>query len=377
MALLGTYGLGVRDVQWIPVGTDVTGRASALQTNRADATLLTAPNYFRLEEAGYKNLANLADHEVYAATTYMFAKSAIAASPRLPEQIIKAHAEAIKRFYDDKAFAVKTYIAYDKQPEADVARIYDLYAKGNIFDRVPYVMDGAVKAIIAQQVDPRLATDLKAFDFQQGDRQRHRRAPGQGRLLPAALRSGHQSRGVAQGWTGLQIRSGSGRTLRRRPGCRSWRSTGSPSATTSSATAGRSWRCPTCRCRWPRASSWPSSDRAAAARPRCSTSSPACCRYDVGDVSIDGARIDGPGVDRAVVFQHSSLLPWRTIAGNVRYGMEMQKRFDRATMRERTEHFIALVGLTGFERHYPSELSGGMQQRVNLARALARIRWCC
>jgi len=91
--------------------------------------------------------------------------AAIAASPRLPEQIVKAHAEAIKRFYDDKAFAVKTYIAYDKQPEADVARIYDLYAKGNIFDRVPYVMDGAVKAIIAQQVDPRLSTDLKAYDF--------------------------------------------------------------------------------------------------------------------------------------------------------------------------------------------------------------------
>jgi ABC-type nitrate/sulfonate/bicarbonate transport system substrate-binding protein len=165
VALLGTYGLGVRDVQWIPVGTDVTGRASALQTNRADATLLTAPNYFRLEEAGYKNLANLAEHEVYAATTYMFAKSAIAASPKLPEQIIKAHAEAIKRFYEDKAFAVKTYISFDKQPEADVARIYDAYAKGNIFDRVPFVMDGAVKAIIAQQVDPRLAADLKAYDF--------------------------------------------------------------------------------------------------------------------------------------------------------------------------------------------------------------------
>jgi len=165
VALLGTYGLGVRDVQWVPVGTDVTGRAAALQTNRADATLLTAPNYFRLEEAGYKNLANLAEHEVYAATTYMFAKSAITANPKLPEQIIKAHAEAIKRFYDDKAFAVKTYIAFDKQPEADVARIYDAYAKGNIFDRVPYVMDGAVKAIIAQQVDQRLSADLKAYDF--------------------------------------------------------------------------------------------------------------------------------------------------------------------------------------------------------------------
>ena len=71
------------------------------------------------------------------------------------------------------------------------------------------------------------------------------------------------------------------------------------------------------------------------------------------------------------VIQHASLLPWRTIAGNVRYGMELQRRFDRKTMLERTDHFIRMVGLQGFERHYPSELSGGMQQRVNLARALA------
>jgi NitT/TauT family transport system ATP-binding protein len=93
--------------------------------------------------------------------------------------------------------------------------------------------------------------------------------------------------------------------------------------------------------------------------------------YEQGSVSIDGKRVDGPGIDRSVVFQHSSLLPWRTIAGNVRFGMEMQRRFDKATMHERTEHFLKLVGLGGFERHYPSELSGGMQQRVNLARALA------
>jgi NitT/TauT family transport system ATP-binding protein len=93
--------------------------------------------------------------------------------------------------------------------------------------------------------------------------------------------------------------------------------------------------------------------------------------YDEGGVSIDGRRVAGPGVDRAVVFQHASLLPWRTVAGNVAYGMELQKRFDPAAMAERTAYFIKLVGLDGFERHYPSELSGGMQQRVNLARAAA------
>jgi NitT/TauT family transport system ATP-binding protein len=93
--------------------------------------------------------------------------------------------------------------------------------------------------------------------------------------------------------------------------------------------------------------------------------------YEEGLVSISGKRVEGPGIDRSVVFQHSSLLPWRSIAGNVRYGMELQRRFDKKTMNERTDRFIKMVGLVGFERHYPSELSGGMQQRVNLARALA------
>jgi len=93
--------------------------------------------------------------------------------------------------------------------------------------------------------------------------------------------------------------------------------------------------------------------------------------YDEGSVAIDGKKVHGPGTDRSVVFQHSSLLPWHTIAGNVRYGMELQKRFDKATMQERADYFLKLVGLSGFEKHYPNELSGGMQQRVNLARALA------
>jgi NitT/TauT family transport system ATP-binding protein len=93
--------------------------------------------------------------------------------------------------------------------------------------------------------------------------------------------------------------------------------------------------------------------------------------YEDGDVVIDGKRVTGPGPDRSVVFQHASLLPWRTISGNVRYGMELQGRFPKKELTERTTRFINMVGLTGFETSYPSEISGGMQQRVNLARALA------
>jgi NitT/TauT family transport system ATP-binding protein len=93
--------------------------------------------------------------------------------------------------------------------------------------------------------------------------------------------------------------------------------------------------------------------------------------YEEGRVAVAGRKVEGPGIDRAVVFQHSSLLPWRSISGNVRYGMELQRRFNKATMIDRTDRFIKMVGLAGFEKHFPSELSGGMQQRVNLARALA------
>lgn len=94
-------------------------------------------------------------------------------------------------------------------------------------------------------------------------------------------------------------------------------------------------------------------------------------RHEHGTLRIAGRAVNGPGVDRAMVFQQASLLPWRTVRGNVRYGMEMQRRFDEITIAERAERFIGMVGLAGFEERFPSALSGGMQQRVNLARALA------
>jgi len=90
-----------------------------------------------------------------------------------------------------------------------------------------------------------------------------------------------------------------------------------------------------------------------------------------GSITLGARRITRPGNDRAMVFQQPSLLPWRTVKGNIDYGMETQGIPSAAERNERTKRFIDLVGLRGFEDSFPSELSGGMQQRVNLARALA------
>ncbi len=89
-----------------------------------------------------------------------------------------------------------------------------------------------------------------------------------------------------------------------------------------------------------------------------------------GSLSLDGRLIDRPGHDRALVFQQPSLLPWRTVIDNVLYGLELLGT-PRAEARPRAQRFVDLVGLSGFEESYPLELSGGMQQRCNLARALA------
>ena len=89
-----------------------------------------------------------------------------------------------------------------------------------------------------------------------------------------------------------------------------------------------------------------------------------------GSLKLDGREITAPGPDRAMVFQQPSLLPWRTVNGNVVYGLEMQHR-QKKESRDIAAKLIDLVGLQGFADAWPSELSGGMQQRVNLARALA------
>ena len=89
-----------------------------------------------------------------------------------------------------------------------------------------------------------------------------------------------------------------------------------------------------------------------------------------GAVLVDGHPVKGPGRDRGVVFQEFAILPWRTVERNIAHGLEIQ-RVDRTERAARVKRFVELVGLSGFEKKYPHELSGGMKQRVAVARTLA------
>jgi NitT/TauT family transport system ATP-binding protein len=89
-----------------------------------------------------------------------------------------------------------------------------------------------------------------------------------------------------------------------------------------------------------------------------------------GTIEVEGKPVQGPGPDRGIVFQHFALFPWKTVRGNILYGLERQG-MPKAEREKRAMDFIELVGLAGFEDSYPSQLSGGMKQRTAIARTLA------
>jgi len=90
-----------------------------------------------------------------------------------------------------------------------------------------------------------------------------------------------------------------------------------------------------------------------------------------GRILVGDREIEGPGLDRGVVFQQYALLPWRTAVENVALGLEARGGLNRKQRADTARDYLALVGLSGFEDRYPHELSGGMKQRVAIARSLA------
>ena len=162
ISLLRKHGYTARDVQWVSVGVDAATRAAALQSGQIDAALITAPAYFRLQAAGLPVLATLMDYDdIYVSTYYLFRRDALTKERPTAIAFIKAHAEAIKRFYDDRAFAAETMIKYGGTRNIDDAnRVYELFRKARVLEPVPYALKGSVDAVIERQ-----GQDLKGVDF--------------------------------------------------------------------------------------------------------------------------------------------------------------------------------------------------------------------
>lgn len=168
VGLLAKAKLTPRDVQWVPVGAGAGARAAAVESGRAEATMLTAPEYYKLETEGYKNLANIASaDDIYAPSMYLFKKSAVANND-IAERMIKAHAEATKRFYDDKKFAVDAYVKWDpSQTRADIEKVWDEYSKMGAYERVPYILAPAVQYVLDHPADAQSAAAMKAYNWKQ------------------------------------------------------------------------------------------------------------------------------------------------------------------------------------------------------------------
>ena len=152
-SLLKKYGMTTRDVQWVSIGVDAATRAAALQSGQVDAALITAPAYFRLQTAGLPVLAVLLDHDdIYVSTYYLFRREALTRERSMALAFIKAHAEAIKRFYDDKSLATRIMIKYGGARNVeDANHVYELFREARVLEAVPYALKGSVDAVVERQ----------------------------------------------------------------------------------------------------------------------------------------------------------------------------------------------------------------------------------
>ncbi len=165
VSLLRKHGINPKEIQWLSVGVDAAARALSLHTGQIDATLVTAPAYFRLEAAGFPVLALLSDYDdIYVSTYYLFRRETAVNHRTVADGFIKAHAEATKRFYDDRSFAMQVMMKYGGAKDLeDAGRVYQLFAKNRMFEFIPYILKGSVAGVIERQRQDQ--PYLKDFDF--------------------------------------------------------------------------------------------------------------------------------------------------------------------------------------------------------------------
>ena len=163
VSLLRKYGFTPRDVQWVSIGVDAAARAAALQSGQVDAALITAPAYFRLQAAGLPVLAVLLDHDdIYVSTYYLFRRDALTKERPTALAFVKAHAEAIKRFYDDKRFATEVMIRYGGTRNVeDANRVYELFKQARVLEPIPYALKGSIEAVAERQSQELKGADLR------------------------------------------------------------------------------------------------------------------------------------------------------------------------------------------------------------------------
>jgi len=162
VSLVKKFGMTARDVQWVSIGVDAATRAAALQSGQVDAAMITAPAYFRLQAAGMPVLAVLLDYDdIYVSTYYLFRREALNKERAMALTFIKAHAEAIKRFYDDKAFATRVMIKQGAAKNVqDANQVYDLFHKARVLEPIPYALKGSVEAVVERQSQELKGADL-------------------------------------------------------------------------------------------------------------------------------------------------------------------------------------------------------------------------